>query len=139
MLELSPLFLRTAAVEVLGKNLGQVLRGFANVYWLVKGTNIPDNTSCPHLIGICRRVYFVLVQTCADGSCRKSVQLQFPPIFATDVEHLLRCNSQRLLQEELWMLTCQKIWQYWMCLLWAVSYSRFIFFRPGSFSAYCIR
>ncbi len=51
--------------------------------------------------------FLILIQTCVDG--RKRVQLQYPLIFATDVEDLLGCNSQRLLQEELWMLTCPKI------------------------------
>ncbi len=73
-----------AAFEVLGKISGQVFRGFANVSLLVRDTNTPDGTSFPHPTGICRRVYFVLVQTCAVDSCRKSVQLQFPPVFATD-------------------------------------------------------
>jgi hypothetical protein len=59
---------------------GQDFRGFANVFWPVKGTGIPDDTSFPHLIAICSRVYFALcilknnLEICGSENMNKKVQ-----------------------------------------------------------------
>ncbi len=62
-----------AVVEVLWRN-----SELPRICKRLLATNIPDGTSSPHPTRICRRVYFVLVQTCADNSCRKSISQTVP-------------------------------------------------------------
>ncbi len=103
----NPLFLRAVAVEVLQKNSGQVFRGFANVCWLVKGTSIPDGTSCPHPTG--------------DGSCRKSVtvptNIRNRRLFMLNIFFDATPKGSSKKSFEYWHV--RRFFKYWVCFLWA--------------------